>query len=66
MKIRKNLNHCMSIKQSKYIVNVHKHNLLSSFCNNRYIFYYYDFVLFLLNNMKITENQSKIKGILSY
>ena len=26
----------MSIKQAKLIVNAHKHNLLNSFCNNRY------------------------------
>ena len=33
-----NQNHCMSIKQARFIVNAHKHNLLiNSFCNNGYV-----------------------------
>ena len=28
----------MSIKQAQLIVNVHKHNLLNSFCNNGYVY----------------------------
>ena len=33
-----NQNYCMSIKQSKLIVNAHKHNLLNSFCNKVYVY----------------------------
>ena len=28
--------HCMNIKQAKLILNAHKHNILTSFCNNGY------------------------------
>ena len=33
-----NQNRCKSIKQAELIVNVHKHNLLNSFCNNGYVY----------------------------
>ena len=46
----KNLNHCMSIKQAKLIVNAHKHNLLNSFLQQRV----------MLHNMKTTEEISQI------
>ena len=48
-----NQNHCMSIKQAKLTVNAHKHNLLNSFCNNRYVYG--------KQHENKTKNQSKIK-----
>ena len=33
-----NQNHRMSTKQTKLIVNAHKHNLLNSLCNNEYVY----------------------------
>ena len=38
--------HFMSIKQAKLIVNAHKHKLLNSFCNNRYVYVKHDIFFF--------------------
>ena len=43
----------MSIKQAKLTVNVHKHNLLNSFCNNGYVY--------IKQHENNNKNQSKIK-----
>ena len=55
-----NQNHCMSIKQARFIVNTHKHNLLiNPLYNNGYV---------CLNNMKTTtkinQKSRKREGML--